>query len=167
MVTGRRAFYGTSQGSLIAAIMEHDSPRVSSSQPLAPRLLDHVIATCLAKDPDNRWQSIRDVRHELKVIAEATAASTITIPMRYRWSGSTLAWVTVLAFVIAAIALTGWLMTSRRATDARKITFELEMPSLGGATLLSPTLTISPDGRHLAGMEFEHWEVDFPGSSYS
>ena len=59
MVTGRKAFEGNSQASLMAAIVEREPPRLSAVQPLAPAGLDRVLAMCLAKDPDDRWQTSR------------------------------------------------------------------------------------------------------------
>ena len=75
MVTGRRAFGGKSQASLVAAILEKQPPPVSTLQPLAPATLDRVVRTCLAKDPDERWQSAADLRRELAWIAEAGDAA--------------------------------------------------------------------------------------------
>ena len=65
MATGSRPFEGNSPASVIGAILKDTPPPVSTRQPLAPRALDHVIERCLAKDPDERWQNIGDVRHEL------------------------------------------------------------------------------------------------------
>ena len=45
-----------------------------SVQPLAPPLLDHIVARCLAKDPENRWQSARDISHALAMVSDATAS---------------------------------------------------------------------------------------------
>jgi Tol biopolymer transport system component len=69
MVAGRKAFEAKSHASLIAAILEHDPPAIASLQPLAPQALNHLVAKCLAKDPDDRWQSARDVMSELKWVA--------------------------------------------------------------------------------------------------
>ncbi|HSF19626.1 MAG TPA: protein kinase [Vicinamibacteria bacterium] len=49
MVSGRKAFEGSSIGSLIAAIVEHDPPPLSSVRPLAPAALERIVATCLAR----------------------------------------------------------------------------------------------------------------------
>ena len=57
MVTGKKAFEGKSQASLIAAILEREPPPMSTLQPLTPAALDRVVKTCLAKDPDERWQT--------------------------------------------------------------------------------------------------------------
>lgn len=70
MATGRRPFAGKSQASLIGSILREDPPPPSSLQPLTPPALDRVIRACLAKDPDERWQSAHDVMSELRWIAE-------------------------------------------------------------------------------------------------
>src|SRR4030088_1648809 len=51
MPTGKRAFEGKSQASLIAAILEREPPPMSSLQPMTPPALDRTVKTCLAKDP--------------------------------------------------------------------------------------------------------------------
>ena len=71
MLTGTKAFSGASPASLIASILSSQPPKVSTVQTLAPAALDHLIARCLAKDPEDRWQSARDVKLELSWIAEA------------------------------------------------------------------------------------------------
>ena len=76
MVTGRKAFEGKSQASLIGAIMHGEPPAISSLQPLAPPALDRIVKHCLAKDPDERFQSAADLARELKWIAEDRARST-------------------------------------------------------------------------------------------
>jgi len=65
MATGRKAFAGTSPASLIGAILKEEPPPVSALQQMAPPALDHVVKKCLAKDPDERWQSAADVASEL------------------------------------------------------------------------------------------------------
>ena len=74
MLTAKQAFHGKSHASLIAAILEHDPPPVSTVQPLTPPALDRVIATCLSKDPDKRWQSAGDLARELTWVATAGGA---------------------------------------------------------------------------------------------
>lgn len=70
MATGKRAFEGSSQASLIASIMSSQPPPMSDIQPMTPPALDRLIRKCLAKDPDARWQSASDVADELRWIAE-------------------------------------------------------------------------------------------------
>src|SRR5262249_48661036 len=66
MLTGRTAFEGRTRASLLGAILKDEPPRVSQLQPLAPAALDRVASTCLAKDPDDRYQSARDLLRDLK-----------------------------------------------------------------------------------------------------
>ena len=72
MLTGKKAFEGTSQASVSAAIMSADPTPVSALQPLTPPALDRVVTQVLAKDPDERWQSAGDLARELKWLAEGS-----------------------------------------------------------------------------------------------
>ena len=74
MLTGRRAFDADSQAELVAAILERHPPPLSVSQPLAPLALDRLVNTCLAKNPDDRWQSAHDIALELRALRHGSAA---------------------------------------------------------------------------------------------
>ncbi len=76
MLTGARAFAGDSQADLIAAILEHDPPPVTTRQPLTPPALERLVTNCLAKDPADRWQSAHDVGLTLKAISDGSAEGT-------------------------------------------------------------------------------------------
>src|ERR1700675_2350200 len=84
MATGKRAFEGKSQASVIAKILETDPPLISSLQPMTPLSLDRVVRRCLAKEPDERWQSANDLTNELKWIAEggSQVSSLPIVPSR-------------------------------------------------------------------------------------
>src|SRR5262249_44591587 len=71
MATGKKAFEGDSKASLTAAILTSEPPPITKIQPLTPAALDRVVKRCLAKDPEERWQTARDLASELKWIAEA------------------------------------------------------------------------------------------------
>jgi eukaryotic-like serine/threonine-protein kinase len=73
MATGKRAFEGKSQASLISAIMSGEPLPVSKIAPLSPPALDRVVAQCLAKDPDERFQRAHDVRLVLDSLRDASA----------------------------------------------------------------------------------------------
>src|SRR5262249_60692174 len=81
MLTGKRAFDGPSAASVIAAILERPAPSISA---IAPAALDRVLQRCLKKDPEDRWQSVRDLKAELEGIASAPAEATASSP-RFRW----------------------------------------------------------------------------------
>ena len=77
MVTGKRAFTGKTHASLISSILK-DAPRpIIELQPLVPPLLDHIVSRCLAKDPDERWQSASDLTRELRWINESGASARV------------------------------------------------------------------------------------------
>ena len=80
MITGRKAFDGRSHASLIASIIERDPPSLSSLQPSSPAALDHVVGKCLAKNPDDRWQSARDVMSELSWLATDAPRTVVAAP---------------------------------------------------------------------------------------
>jgi serine/threonine-protein kinase len=66
MVTGRRAFDASSPAGVLTAILGVPPPPVSAHQPRAPRALDDLVSRCLAKDPDERWDSARLAADELR-----------------------------------------------------------------------------------------------------
>src|SRR6202158_5727495 len=77
MLTGQRAFPGKSQLSVASAILEKEASPISSIKPMTPPALDHAIKKCLAKVPDERWQSASDLASELKWIAEGGSQLTL------------------------------------------------------------------------------------------
>jgi serine/threonine protein kinase len=82
MLTGRKAFEGETHATAIAATMHAEPPPVSTLQPALPRGLARVIQKCLAKDPEDRWQSARDLHDSLQWIAEPDA---IQLDQRASW----------------------------------------------------------------------------------
>ena len=77
MATGKKAFEGKTQASVIAKILETDPPPMSSLQPMTPPALDRVVKKCLAKEPDERWQTASDLCGELKWIAEGGSQTIV------------------------------------------------------------------------------------------
>jgi Tol biopolymer transport system component/Ser/Thr protein kinase RdoA (MazF antagonist) len=75
MLAGRRAFQAKSQAGLIAAIMGSDPPALSAAAPACPPALERLVRRCLAKDPDDRWQSAADLASELQWIGAGEAPS--------------------------------------------------------------------------------------------
>jgi hypothetical protein len=80
MLSGRRPFAGDSRASLMAAIVAAEPPALSSLQPRTPASVERLILRCLAKDPDNRWQTARDLAAELRWISEAGSGASIAAP---------------------------------------------------------------------------------------
>jgi serine/threonine protein kinase len=109
MLTGRKAFGGKSQPSVMAAILNRDPAPMPSIVPRVPPPLDHVVSRCLAKDPDERWQTARDVLHELKWASEdgssgapAIAGAARATPLLQR-----AAWPIAVLSLIATAVVTG------------------------------------------------------------
>jgi Tol biopolymer transport system component len=128
MATGRRAFDGRSQASLIAAILEREpasigempsgASQTSASGSAPPAGLERLIRNCLAKDPEDRVQTSHDVKLQLRGIAEGAGISEIAsgsglnagVPVqRTVRRSSPLPWAIAAAGVLAAIASFAWL----------------------------------------------------------
>src|SRR5574341_619388 len=92
MATGKRAFEGKSQLSVASAILEKEPEPISAIQPMTPAALEHVVKTCLAKDPEERWQSAADVRRELAWIAEGGSSVAAAVPGTGRKARERIAW---------------------------------------------------------------------------
>ena len=147
MVTGRRAFAGGSQASLIGAIMTEQPAPASTVQPMTPPAFDRVIQTCLSKDPEERWQTAHDVKLQLQWIAEGGSVVGLPAPVAARRkSRERLAWVAAaVAGVVAVLFAVGFIL---RAPEApRQVRFEIA-PDAKLAQVGSPR--ISPDGSIIA-----------------
>jgi|HubBroStandDraft_2_1064218.scaffolds.fasta_scaffold00938_12 Tol biopolymer transport system component len=109
MATGTRAFGGKNSASVIAAVLEKDPLPVSTVQPMSPLMLDRIIKTCLAKDPDQRFQNVHDVMLQLKWIAEGGSQAGVTLPVAVRRKNrEKLAWTLMSVFAILAAAFAVW-----------------------------------------------------------
>ena len=139
LITGKRAFEGSTQTSLIAAILK-DQPRpVSELQPVTPKALDRVVQTCLEKDPDRRWQSAREVKHALEWIS--LGAPTPAPPKtQWLWQG--------VAAALAVIAVaTAWALWPKPPAPVKSTRFQVPLPENEDYGLW---MAFSPDGRKLA-----------------
>ncbi|HEU5163646.1 MAG TPA: protein kinase, partial [Thermoanaerobaculia bacterium] len=153
MVTGRRPFDGTSRASVIAAIMERQPRPISELQPLTPPALERVVRTCLAKDPDERWQSAHDVGAELRWIAEGTSQPNVLTPapiVRKRRLVQRLAWLGAGLAAGALLASAAWMLT-REEPPHPVMRFAIETDPKAPLFLVgNQNLTISPDGETIA-----------------
>jgi Tol biopolymer transport system component len=156
MITGQRAFNGSSPASVIGAILKDYPAPMKSLQPLTPAALDFVVAGCLAKDPDERWQSAADVGRQLKWAAQP-ASEVAPAATQGRWT----LWPVVTTAALLAAALAGW-AAWRPAPDAPSlIRFELQPPRpnifvASSATLSVLQFAVSPDGRSIAFVAARH-----------
>ena len=152
MVTGKKAFEGNSQASLITAIMSSEPPLPSSVESMSPAGLDYAVTTCLAKDPDDRWQTARDLLRELKRVAEAGAPATGVAPSTPVETPA--GWHHAIPLALAALALGAivsgfavWVLTRATPPVTRAgiwLPADLEL-----ANHPSSPLALSPDGTAL------------------
>ena len=158
MLTGRRAFPGETEASVISAIMSGEPAPLSSLQPLTPPALDHVVGRCLAKDPEQRYDSARDLADQLRWIREAahrTDSGQEAGGGRWRWVAAAAG----LALIVAAIGagsafLTPWRPASSPGRAAVVRSFVDVAPAEGLAPFSrgrprSTAVALSPDGRTL------------------
>ncbi len=151
MVTGAKAFAATSQASLIAAILTSEPRPVSEIQSANPAALDRLIRTCLAKDPDQRWQSADDIARELQWIAQGgsqtgapaviTQAAQKKSPRGWQVAGLT-------AFIVAAV--TSFLLLNQPKPSTPIVTSGLSLPGDFQLDTYNRDLALSPDGSRLA-----------------
>ena len=150
MLTGRRAFQGRSQASLVASILEREPTPVSELQPMTPPGLDRLVRTCLAKHPEDRFHTVHDLRLALQWIRDGGSAAGVPAPVassrrrRARFAAGGVA----LALTALAFALGWWMKPVPPRAVAR---FSVPLPE--GQTFTRRgrhTVAVSPDGTKIA-----------------
>jgi len=146
MATGKKAFAAKSQASLIAAILKEEPRPMRELQPMTPLLLERIVKTCLAKDPEERPQSAHDLKLELDWIRESSGISDVAkLGVERSAPRRKVAWMILVAAVLAAVAVTAPVFLFRQsAASAERLEFSI--PTQGDVSHLA----LSPDGRMLA-----------------
>jgi len=153
MATGRRAFDGKTTASVIAAILEREPPAISSIQPMSPPAVDRIVKVCLAKEPDERFQSMHDVKLQLEWIRDAGSQAGVAAPLvAHRKTRERIAWaVAAVLLIVASVFAARYFM--RAPTDQRVIRASIKpavntsIETYNGGTA---GFAISPDGSRLA-----------------
>jgi hypothetical protein len=155
MATAKPAFHAKSRASLIAAILTTEPTPITQLQPLTPPALERIVKKCLAKDPDDRWQSASDLAGELQWIATGGPQSAVApiMPQVRFGRRSYFPWiVSLLALLIAAAAASrGFLMPA--SAPAPRARFVLDAPdktSIVVAGQEGGAIAVSPDGQRVA-----------------
>jgi serine/threonine protein kinase len=137
MLTGRRAFQGDSPASVIAAILQREPAPLAVSAPL-----ERVVKTCLAKDPDQRFQDALDLKHAL--------AWAIKQPARARAQTSGEWWIAAAAALLLG-AGAGWSISHFRQNppEDRPFRFQINPPQDGRFVVAAGAggIALSPDGK--------------------
>jgi eukaryotic-like serine/threonine-protein kinase len=139
MVTGRKAFQGTSSASVVAAIMSSEPPSADLEQ-RAPAALQHLMKTCLIKSPEKRRQSAHDVALDLEWIAAGQGDPRAKAPVRSTWK-----WIAAAAIVVGIVGAALALTTRQPAAPAMRVSV---LPPEKASYESFPGL--SPDGRRVA-----------------
>jgi eukaryotic-like serine/threonine-protein kinase len=153
MATGQRAFQGSTKTSLIAAIVSQDPKPLASIQPLTPPAFEHTVSRCLAKHPDDRWQSAHDIAEQLRWISEAGSQAGVAAAVATRRrSRVSLAWslVALLAVALLATSWIGWRAVQRASRD---FVFDVSPPAGARFNAVgdeSGAIVVSPDGSMVA-----------------
>ncbi|HET7711410.1 MAG TPA: protein kinase [Thermoanaerobaculia bacterium] len=145
MATGRRAFEGKTKTSLIAQIVSADPKPLRDIAPLTPPAFEHVVAKCLSKDPDDRWQSAHDIAEELRWIGEAgSQAGAVPLPKR-RPRRELVAW--SLVFILAALlGGAAWRFLPTLRKPAQVVRLSVPAPYIIGLFGMT-SVAVSPDGQ--------------------
>jgi serine/threonine-protein kinase len=159
MVTGRRAFQGKSQLSVASAVLEKDPEAISALQPLTPPMLERAVKRCLEKDPEERWQTARDLELELKWIAKGGSqvgadfklAPAMGAGKRGIALGSRALVLSAGALLLGA-AITGLIFWGLRPSPPPRPVTRAVITLPPGQRLAvpdQPAVALSPDGNHL------------------
>ncbi len=147
MATSRRAFEGKNRTSLIAAIVSSQPPAISAVQPMGSPALDHVVQKCLEKEPDDRWQSARDVMAELQWIAEGGSRAGVPAAVKSRRRvRESMAWT---ACGVMGLIAAGFGVAWARRTPAPLPVVRFAIPNPEGVIAVGPP-AMSPDGGAVA-----------------
>ena len=140
MITGKRAFAGATPASIIGAILERPAPSVAD---VAPTSLDRVLKRCLEKDPENRWQTARDLGAALEMVAQSFRSPIgLPEPGLRRWLWPTLA----IAATLATLTLAFLRFREAPTLEPRTVRFQILPPEKSSIDYFK----LSPDGRLLA-----------------
>ena len=153
MATGKKAFEGESHASLIASILTSEPPPVSSARPtggvgLLPPALDHIVGRCLAKSPDDRWQSARDLKSELEWIAADGSRAAVSQPRRRGRARSLAGWTAAALGALVVLALL-WVRVPEVPGDIVKFMMPLPAGSTIARGPITTRIAVSPDGRRV------------------
>ncbi len=152
MFTGKHAFEGANAASLIAAVLTTEPPSLASTEPVLPAALDHLIATCLAKDPEERRQTAHDVLLDLRWLASAQGHAAVSLSTAAPHSRRPLVALAAAAalFFLSTLAL-AWLRwgATPAATPIVRFTIDPSSKTQFSATRFGAA-EISPDGSRLA-----------------
>jgi len=149
MLSGSRAFSGASEAELIEAILERPPAPISARQH-TPAALERLIATCLAKDPDERWQTSQDLLRALRWIRDDDSRPPVAAPKEGMVWRKAVAWIAAIAVIAAGVlgllTATAW---QRPTVAGSRVTFPVFPPPGTQLPRGTAEIAIAPDGTGL------------------
>ena len=128
MATGKPAFTGKTKASLIASILSFEPAAITALQPMTPPALERVVKVCLAKDPDERWQTAQDVHLQLEWIRDAgSQAGVAPVLAKRRINRERAAWMAA-TFLLLVAGLFSVAYFRRAPVPPREMVFTVEPP---------------------------------------
>jgi eukaryotic-like serine/threonine-protein kinase len=153
MATGKKAFEGKSQASLMAKILETDPAPMATLAPMTPPALDHVVKRCMQKDPDDRWQSARDICEQLRWISESgpQAAPAAHSAVQQKPANRIALIAMAAALAVAVIAAAFFYLRRTPPAEKQAVRFSIGPPERGvfNLGLAGAYIALSPDGSKL------------------
>ena len=159
MATGHRAFEGKSHLSVASAILHQDPLPLTTVQPASSSSLDYVIRTCLAKDPDERFQNAHDVKLQLSWLLQSGGAApqpSSTEPRPWRQMGVIIG---LAAASVIVLALLLFKVISNRPAGSTfgTVRFSIVLPPRQELAVdTTQAVVLSPEGKHLAYVAAEN-----------
>lgn len=148
MLTGRRAFVGDSESAVVAAILESQPAALDATHTTISSPLTNVVTTCLAKDPDERWQSAGDLKRQLAWIAESERAPARAAAKEKSVRGTSWLWRFASILLLTSLALLSFIAFRDRPPASGRVRFQIPPPP--NTNFVDLSLRLSPDGRKLA-----------------
>jgi Tol biopolymer transport system component len=149
MIAGRPPFAGEGDASVMAAILRSEPAPLSKVRPDVPPALDEIVSGALAKDPEDRWQNMRDVKRALAIAVHSGVAAPSPASASKQKRGLVIPLLAMATVLLAGLAWMGWQRTAASAL------MRFDMNAVGSGTIPNftdtrPFFAASPDGRRIA-----------------
>jgi eukaryotic-like serine/threonine-protein kinase len=142
MLTGKKAFEGKSQLSVASAILEKEPEAIRAVKPLTPPALEHAIGLCLAKNPEERWQTAKDLAQELRWVSESGGQARLEGVGGARHGRENLAW--TVAGVLGLLLIAAGIFWRSTGPTAHRTFYYAALP------VTARDVALAPDGRTAA-----------------